>query len=73
MGGFLFAPPLPHLLSSARAARPIIFTHVNSCLPEQLLPGKWITDEENSCYLNSLLPSNLVTGKVFSAHAPCLS
>ena len=30
---------------------------MSSCLSEQLLPGKWITGEENSCYPNSSLPT----------------
>ena len=45
---------------------------MNSCLPEQLLPGKWITGEESSCYPNSSLPGNLwYRSIIFSACAPC--
>ena len=66
---FLFLPPaLPYLLSSAHAAQLMIFKQMNSCLPEQLLPGNWITGEENSCYPNSLLYYlvTLALGNIFS-------
>ena len=33
---------------------------MSSYLSEQLLPGKWITGEEKSCYPNSSLPGNLL-------------
>ena len=36
-----------------------VSVQMNSCLPEQLLAGIWITDEENSCYPNSSLPGDL--------------
>ena len=49
-GGSSFAPPLSYLWSSARAAHLIVSVQMNYCLPSQLLPNKWITDEENSCY-----------------------
>ena len=54
--------------SSTHAAHLIVSEQMNSCLPEQLLPGNWITDEENSCYPNSLLPGNLGIGTLFSLH-----
>ena len=54
--------------SSTYAAHLIVSEQMNSCLPEQLLPGNWITDEENSCYPNSLLPGNLGTRPYFSLH-----
>ena len=43
---------------------------MNSCLPKQLLPGSWITDEENSCYPLSSLPDNFwYRSIIFSAYA----
>ena len=59
MGGkSSFAPPLPYLWSSARAAHYACFS-----TDEQLcLPGNWITNEENSCYPNSLLPGTFGIG-----------
>ena len=41
---------------------------MNSCLPEQLFRGNWVTDEENSYYLNSLVPGALGNGPLFSLH-----
>ena len=47
---------------------------INSWLLKQLLPGYWITDEENRCYPNSSLPGNFWYQSInFSANAPCLS
>ena len=52
---FTFAPPLPYLWSMCRPSGYLI--QMNSCLPEQLLSGNWITDEENM----QLLPEQLTT------------
>ena len=52
----------------AQAAHLKIVIQINSCLPEQLLPGNWITDEENS-----LLPGNFGIGpSFFFERAPVL-
>ena len=52
----------------AHAAHLKIVIQINSCLPEQLLPGNWITDEENS-----VLPGNFGIGpSFFFARAPVL-
>ena len=70
--GISFRPPPPptSLLSliyrySALAAHLIVSVQINSCLPEQLFRGNWVTDEENSCYLNSLVPGALGNGPFF--------
>ena len=71
---FFFAPPLLYLWSSACAVHLLFSEQMNSCLPEQLLPGNWITGEENSCYPKSSLPGDLwYQSIIFSASAPCLS
>ena len=58
-----FTPPLPIFdLVHPGAAHLIILVQLNSCLPEQLLPGNWITVKENSCLPEQLLPCNLGTG-----------
>ena len=68
-----FAHPLPYLWSSASAVHLLITVQMSICLSEQLLPGNWITGEENSCYPNSSLPRNLwIQSIIFSARAPCL-
>ena len=61
VGTFLILCPSPLLL-------------MNSCFPEQLSPGNWITDEENICCLNSSLPGNFWHQSIIiSACAPYLS
>ena len=47
---------------------PIQYILMNICLPEQLLPGNWTTDEENSCYPNSSLPGNCWYRSIISLH-----
>ena len=68
-GGVSFCPsPSLSLIYSAGAVHLLVSVQMNSFLPEQLLPGNGITDEENSCYPNSSLPSNLwYQSIVFSA------
>ena len=64
---YLSSPSLS-LIYSAGAVHLLVSVQMNSFLPEQLLPGNWITDEENSCYPNSSLPTNLwYQSIVFSA------
>ena len=66
VGGRFFyfcSSPSLSLIFSECAAHLIILLQMNSCLPEQILPGNWITNEKNSC-----------SGQIiFSACAPCSS
>ena len=60
-GDLLFPLPFPIfdlVHNTAHAAHLLVSVQMNSCIPEQLLPGNWITDEENSCYPNSSLPGS---------------
>ena len=66
-GWIIFTSTLPNLWSGVCSVHYIIlWILMNNCLPEQLLPSNWITNEENSCYPNSLLPNNLSTSTIFS-------
>ena len=67
--------PLPFLIFDLVHVQFICFflVQMSSCLPDQLLPGNWITSEEYQ-----LLPEELVTpgnlwyrSIIFSACAPC--
>ena len=55
-----FAPALTLSLiwCTSCMAHLIVSVQMSSGLPKQLLPGNWITNEENSCYPNRSLPGN---------------
>ena len=72
-GGLISFCPSP-FLSLICAAHLLVSVQMNSCLPKQLLPGNWITNEENSCHPSSSLPANFwYRSIIVFACAPCLS
>ena len=49
-GGYFLPLPFPICdLVHVQLISLIVSVQMNSCLPEQLLPGNWVTDEENGC------------------------
>ena len=60
--------PIFDLVHVQLIAHLLVSVQMNSCLPKQLLPGNWITDEENSCNLNSRLLINICYRSIFSMY-----